>query len=196
MRVFINYRTGDGEVAAALLNQYLSPRLGKENVFWASRSIQPGTPYDRALLKNVWRSDFLLAVIGRNWLDAGNEHGRALDDEADWVRREIVEAFEHDVDVIPVFLDEAAPPRQEQLPAPLAKLAFCQGVPLDLRRPDAGLGYLDGTLPVGDKAPAKTRKPGRAGRGGGIGSISGNNVIAVTDPRAPVNIRSRQGKSE
>jgi len=48
--VFINYRTGDGEEAAALLEQRLSDRFGKERIFRATTSIKPGQPYPEKLM--------------------------------------------------------------------------------------------------------------------------------------------------
>jgi hypothetical protein len=184
MRVFVNYRTGDGESAAALIEQFLSPRLGGDNVFQASKSIQAGTLFDRVLLKNVWRSDVLLAVIGKHWLDARDQQGRALDNEEDWVRREITEAFDHDVTVVPVLLGDVPLLRAEDLPAALADLPRCQYVRLDFRAPDAGLGYLASALGI---QPARKRRS-RGGQRGGIGSITGTNVTAITDARGPVHI--------
>ncbi|MFE7268415.1 hypothetical protein ACFU9B_41625 [Streptomyces sp. NPDC057592] len=39
--VFINYRTGDGEKTAALIDQELSRRFGNGRIFRASKSIAP-----------------------------------------------------------------------------------------------------------------------------------------------------------
>ena len=38
--VFVNYRTGDGEWAAALIKRELSARFGADQVFYASQSIR------------------------------------------------------------------------------------------------------------------------------------------------------------
>jgi hypothetical protein len=196
MRVFVNYRTGDGETTAALIEQFLSRRLGTENVFRASKSIRPGTVFDRALLKNVWRSDVLLAVIGKNWLDARDQQGRALDNEDDWVRREIVGAFDHDVQVIPVLVGRIDRLRAEDLPASLAELARLQSVRFDVRAAESGLRDLASALGAAAGQPAPKRRKKGGGQRGGIGSISGHNVTAVTDARGPVHIGDRQESGE
>jgi hypothetical protein len=184
MRVFINYRTGDGESTAALIEQFLAVRLGAGNVFRDSKSIEPGEIFDHVLLRNVWRSDVLIVVMGAGWLAARDEQGRALDNEQDWVRREIVEAFAHGVRVIPVLVGDVKHPKAADLPQPLSRLARCQGVTLNFRTPDSGLGRL--AAAVG--APAGESKTERTGQRGGIGSVKGGTVYAVTDARGPVHI--------
>ena len=64
--VFINYRTGDGDEAAAMIEKVLSERFGKKRIFRAARSIAPGSPYPEALLDAVRHSAILVAVIGAN----------------------------------------------------------------------------------------------------------------------------------
>ncbi|RPE45762.1 TIR domain-containing protein [Streptomyces sp. Ag109_O5-1] len=83
--VFINYRTGDGEKNAALIDQELSRRFGPQHVFRASRSIAPGEAYPDSLLTALRRSYLLLAVVGPDWTNFRTR----LHDPEDWVRREI-----------------------------------------------------------------------------------------------------------
>jgi hypothetical protein len=54
--VFINYRTGDGEKTAALIDQELPRRFGPQHIFRASRSIAPGEVYPGSLLAALRRS--------------------------------------------------------------------------------------------------------------------------------------------
>lgn len=72
----------------------------------------------------------LLAVIGPQWLAANSSGERLIDDPHDWIRRELVTAFEHGVTVIPVFTEDATPPRPDDLPADIAQLGRQQGLPL------------------------------------------------------------------
>ena len=127
--VFVNYRTGDGDEAAALLELHLAQCFGKEHVFKASGSIAPGEAYPPALLTAVRTSLVLLAVMGPDW-----SRDPRLRDEDDWVRREILEARECGVTVIPVLkgrktdrLDAA------DLPPELAFLADVQSLRLDTK---------------------------------------------------------------
>ena len=48
--VFLNYRTGDGEAAAALTDSLLSSRFGAGKIFFAHRSLEPGTRFPAALI--------------------------------------------------------------------------------------------------------------------------------------------------
>jgi hypothetical protein len=125
--IFVNYRTGDAQHAAAGLADDLSRRFGQSSVFFASASIGGGREYGPDLLDAARRCRVLLALIGPDWFSARDASGmRAVDREQDWPRREIVEALHHDVRVIPVMLDGAPNLATNELPVDLAKLADCQ----------------------------------------------------------------------
>ncbi|MFF0752371.1 toll/interleukin-1 receptor domain-containing protein [Streptomyces sp. NPDC004267] len=96
--IFLNYRTGDGNETAALLDQALKTRFGEDAVFFAGNSIRPGEPFPPALLTHVRRCEVLLAVIGPDW--AGHP---ALRKETDWVRTELLEARRCGVHIVPVL---------------------------------------------------------------------------------------------
>lgn len=145
--IFINYRTGDEEGSATAIDQELSRRFGSEKVFRASKSIPPGENYIHELLRAVRRSEVLLVVIGSRWLTAVDDHGRnCLCNEDDWTRREILEAFEHRVRVIPVLVGGTPRLRSSELPPELARLTECQYHRLDHRSSDTDLAALGGKL--------------------------------------------------
>jgi hypothetical protein len=140
--VFINYRTGDGDEAASLIEEVLSSRFGEEKIFRAAKSIVPGEPFPEALLRAVRRSSVLLAIVGKQW----SSHPR-LRDEDDWVRREILEAYACGVRVIPVLKGrETARLNVALLPVELAKLAEAQSLRLDIRDSGADLARIGDTL--------------------------------------------------
>jgi hypothetical protein len=125
--IFINYRTGDEENVAALLESALSHRFAPEVFFRASRSIELGDDYEKALVTAVRRSVALLAVIGPRWLEVRDAEGRRkIDVETDWTRREILEAFDNRVKVIPVLVGSVRPLSAADLPAELSELAVCE----------------------------------------------------------------------
>ena len=77
----------------------------------------------------------LLAVIGDRWLTVTDEHGgRRLDDSEDFVRIEIEAALTRKVRIIPVLVEGAVMPREEQLPASLSPLARRQALELSPAR--------------------------------------------------------------
>ncbi|WP_329254844.1 toll/interleukin-1 receptor domain-containing protein [Streptomyces sp. NBC_01478] len=141
-RVFINYRTGDEPYGAVLIDTALCARFGPEAVFRASRSIRPGEDFAETILGAVRESSVLLAVIGPRWLDAVDAHGRPrLHDPADWVRREILQAFHSGVRVVPVLLN-ANLPQEQQLPPAVARLSGQQYLRLHHRYAPADLERL------------------------------------------------------
>ncbi|WP_035796769.1 toll/interleukin-1 receptor domain-containing protein [Kitasatospora mediocidica] len=161
--VFINYRTGDGEKNAAVIDRELSRRFGEDRIFRASKSIKPGDRFAQELLANVRRSGVLLAVMGQGW-----SASRALYDEADWVRREILEALACGIPVIPVLDGRKAERlRAADLPVELALLAEVQSLRLDLQNalPDLerigdAVADLVPALRDADRTVRRTPEPG------------------------------------
>lgn len=188
--IFVNYRTGDEHVCAVLVARELSAIFGSENVFLASKSILPGERFDARLLRAVWRSDALVAVIGSRWLDIENTRGgRALGDPQDWTRREILEAFSHQVTVIPLLVGDVPRFAAHDLPVALADLTRVQSIRFDHRNPEVGLGQLRNRLAQFDDPSKRLAGPAEQApsRRDGIGSITGTNVNAVIGTHGPVN---------
>ena len=135
--VFINYRGEDSYSYGALLHAELSRHFGAEVVFLDSESIPAGADYVAQLLGRVRQARVVLAVIGTRWLAVeGSAGGRRIDDPADWIRRELAEAFAAGVRVIPVLTDGAVMPTEAELPEDLRELGRCQF--RRLRHRDAG----------------------------------------------------------
>jgi hypothetical protein len=77
----------------------------------------------------IAQCDVLLAVIGKNWIDARDAAGsRCLDNLYDYVRVEIEAALRLGKLVIPVLIDDVEMPRAEQLPETLKPLAHRNAV--------------------------------------------------------------------
>jgi hypothetical protein len=67
-------------------------------------AIPLGANFVRVLHDEVAKCEVLLAVIGRNWLDARDEHGnRRLEDPNDFVRVEIGAALQRNIPVVPIL---------------------------------------------------------------------------------------------
>jgi len=94
-------------------------------------AIPLGSEFGQTISRAVASCDFLIALIGRGWLQAADSDGhRRLDDPDDFVRREIESALAHDVVVVPATVQGAEIPRAEQLPPTLAPLTEHQGFEL------------------------------------------------------------------
>jgi hypothetical protein len=131
-QVFLNYRTDDDPYGVAFLDRELSDRFGSDTVFLASKSIPLGADWEQAMFQAVADSAVLLAVIGHGWLTSKKKGRRRIDLPDDFVRREILAAFELNRTVIPVRLGV---PRLQKadLPPKLAPLAEKQDIEIRFR---------------------------------------------------------------
>ena len=129
--IFISYRRDDSEGHAGRLFEDLSARFGKGSVFMDVAGIEPGRDFRRVIEQQVASCGVLLAIIGKNWLNAADANGRRrLDDESDFVRLETANALKRDIPVIPVLVHDAGMPGADQLPDDLKDLAFRNSVEL------------------------------------------------------------------
>jgi len=129
--IFVSYRREDSEGEAGRLFDDLVGHFGETAVFLDVAAIEVGRDFRKAIDESVASCGVLLAVIGKNWIDARNEEGhRRLDDPSDFVRLETASALKRDIPVIPVLVHGARMPRPEQLPADLKELAYRNGVEL------------------------------------------------------------------
>nr|BFE63946.1 hypothetical protein GCM10020063_084720 [Dactylosporangium thailandense] len=123
--IMISYRTADEPLAAVLIDEALTKRIGPR-VFRDHRSIAPGAAYPAEIWTAVGQCQILAAVIGTRWLER-DEHGRRrIDDPKDYVRREVAEALRRRVVVVPILVGDAELPAAGDLPLELRGLALCQ----------------------------------------------------------------------
>ena len=133
--IFLSYRREDAAPYARLLQSQLSERIPDARVFMDVDSIEPGRDFAEVTREAVDSCAVLVALIGRQWATIADEEGRRrLDAPDDYVRFEVQTALERGVRVIPVLVDDARPPRQQQLPAELQKLARLNALELSYGR--------------------------------------------------------------
>ncbi|MFJ3420461.1 TIR domain-containing protein [Streptomyces sp. NPDC086082] len=207
--IFVNYRTRGGKEVAYSCDRVLSARFGDDSVFLARKSIEAGH-YNDVIVKAARRSHVLLALIDEQWIDApdrGRPNTRALDNPRDWVRREIEEALDSGVLIVPLFIGrrvEQLDPRR--LPSSIAGLAEYQYTRVELHTLDAdltrladrlvrrvpALAALDrGAAPTDEPAPAEPDSSVRNDhQSGGIGQVSGTVGTYVHDARGPLHTGS------
>lgn len=183
--IFVNYRTGDEENAAVLVARELSRRFGSERVFLASKSIKLGRDYTQELLMAVRKSEVLVAVVGRRWLVAKNGDGsNPLLDENDWVRKEILEARDNAVRVVPILIGRTLPRlSRSDLPEVLEWLADCQDERFDSRTAESDLRRIGDKLL--DLVPGLVDLDTRAAED--IGRQQSGNVTVIGTAWGPVN---------
>ena len=126
-RIFISYRRDDAAGHARGLYDRLVRHFGRDQVFM-DLGIKPSQDFTRQINAALARCDVLLAVIGREWSRARDEHGRRrLDDPEDWLLLEIATALRReDVAIFPVLVQDAPMPRADELPDDLKGLTRLQ----------------------------------------------------------------------
>jgi hypothetical protein len=140
--IFINFRNGDAQDTAVLIDHKLRRAFGADNVFRSSRTIPKGLAFDSALIEAASNCSVLLAVIGPNWFVEDAAGVRRIDTPADWVRTEIELALAGGKPVIPVLVGDCAMPTAEQLPVTITELARRQYIRIHPRTADWDLTHL------------------------------------------------------
>jgi len=129
--IFVSYRRDDAEGEAGRLFDDLVAVFGENSVFMDVAAIEVGRDFRKVIDQSVASCGVLLAIMGKDWVDAKDETGRRrLDNPLDFVRLETASALKRDIPVIPVLVQGAKMPRAEQLPEDLKELVFRNGVEL------------------------------------------------------------------
>ena len=129
--VFICYRRSDASGEAAHIADRLSRRYGEGQIFLDVKVIQAGVNYERALERARQGAQVMLTVIGMQWIQSATEAGRRrLDDEADYVRIEIHTALSRGIRLLPILVQGATMPSDQDLPFAIRELAKIQAIPL------------------------------------------------------------------
>ena len=141
--IFISYRREDSEGQAGRLFDDLVRHFGNDSVFMDVTGIEAGRDFRRAIDEHVASCGVLLAVIGKNWLEAKDDSGqRRLDNPMDFVRLETASALKRDIPVVPVLVAGACMPRVNDLPEDLEELVYRNGVELTHARWDSDVEVL------------------------------------------------------
>jgi hypothetical protein len=146
-KIFLNFRTGDQDMAASFLHRALAGWFGADEVFFSSHSIPAGADFPAELVRHAQQCQVLLALIGPHWLTMAGPDGQPLlAHPGDWVRREIATALGAGRQVLPVLLANAPRLSEPGLPAEIAPLAGIEYRHLRRRDLAADLRTLQGDL--------------------------------------------------
>jgi hypothetical protein len=140
--IFISYRRDDSLGHAGRLHEALTSALGDAAVFRDLDDIEPGMDFVRTISDTIAAADTLLVVIGPRWLLPDGTGRRRIDDPADFVHIEIVEALRRNIRIVPILLNNATLPRESDLPEPLRPLARYQAMEISDQRWDYDVGRL------------------------------------------------------
>ena len=141
--IFISYRREDAEGQAGRLFDDLSAHFGRDAVFMDVAGIKKGLDFRRIIDEHVTSCGVLLVIIGKRWLSVTDSKGkRRLDDANDFVRLETAAALSRDIPVVPVLVQDAVMPTEQELPDVLKELAFRNGTELTHARWDSDVKLL------------------------------------------------------
>lgn len=158
-RIFLSYRRDDTAGFAGRLHDELSEYFGPKYIFRDIETIEPGADFVQVIEEAVRSCEALVVVIGREWLDCTDAHGRRrLDDPHDFVRLEIATALDEGIVVIPVLVEGAGMPATGRLPAPLTGLARRNALQLSDDRWDHDVARLIARLEA-TVGPPVTKEP-------------------------------------
>lgn len=123
-QLFLSYRRDDRAGSAGRIYDILSEKLANVNVFMDVIDFEPGIDFVRALEEQLSACEYLVVVIGPEWVNSKTPDGRRrLDDPNDYVRLEIETALRRGIRVVPLLVDGASMPRMHELPESLHQLA-------------------------------------------------------------------------
>lgn len=120
--VFISYRREDAGEAGRLA-EWLAVRFGPERIFRDVTRLEGGDDFPSVISEAIAASTAVVAVVAPGW-----ETG--LDDDDDWVRRELREALAAGRPIMPVLFGGAPPPERSRLPSDIAALADREAIPV------------------------------------------------------------------
>jgi formylglycine-generating enzyme required for sulfatase activity len=124
-KVFISYRRVDSRSITLAIRLRLSQEPDLD-VFQDITNIPDGYDFRTYLKEGVTECDVLVVVIGNQWLEVADDQGRRrLDNPDDFVRIEVKTGLERNGQclVLPVLVNDAAPPPETRLPDDLKALA-------------------------------------------------------------------------
>ena len=141
--IFLCYRREDTQGFARGIYQSLVGKYGHEQVFRDIDSTPAGVRFSTWIESRVSQCSVMIVLIGNAWSSAKDPRGqRRLDLPKDWVRQEIEAAIRRDIPIIPVRVQGAPMPSEDELPPSIAELTGFQSAEVTDSRWDYDLGLL------------------------------------------------------
>ncbi len=141
--IFLCYRREDTQGFARGIYQSLASKYGHEQVFRDIDSTPAGVRFSAWIESRVNQCGVMLVLIGNAWSSTKDHTGqRRLDLSKDWVRQEIEAALRHNIPIIPVRVQGAPMPSEDELPPSIADLTGFQSAEVTDSRWDFDIGLL------------------------------------------------------
>lgn len=118
--VFLSYRRADSRASARHLCEHLTRAFGKRRVFMDVDSIPAGEDFVQVINQTLAHCQVVLVMVGPNWLSARDkEQCLRLEQPNDPVRVELETALTLKRKIIPLLVDGAHMPQEQELPESL-----------------------------------------------------------------------------
>lgn len=123
--IFVCYRKKDSPGQALRVYRLLSTAFGDDRISM-DVTIPPSVDFVEWIEQRVGTAGVMVPIIGRTWLETDARGRPRIHDDDDFVRNEIAAALKRGIAVLPVLVDGAEMPSDEELPADLARLPRLQ----------------------------------------------------------------------
>jgi pterin-4a-carbinolamine dehydratase len=141
--IFLSYRRADTAPHTLALKLELEGQLRAARVFVDTHTIQGGDVWPSQIENALKSAKVVVPVIGKAWLAKEADGTRRIDNDEDWVHREIRLALALKKGaLVPLLVDDARPLRAQELPAELQELASIQPLKLDINDWDKSIGLI------------------------------------------------------
>jgi pimeloyl-ACP methyl ester carboxylesterase len=133
-KIVISYRRADSAWTVRSIFDRLVAHYGTDSVFMDIDAIPLGSDFRGQIDKALQEADFVVAVVGPDWVGARKRGRNRINDEDDPVRIEIEIALRRGVHIVPVLTNHAIMPHAVDLPESLREFSFRNAVEIDAGR--------------------------------------------------------------
>lgn len=134
-KIFISYRVKDTQAATGRLVDALKQYFDDDQIFMDIDKIEPGLDFTEVIPRYLDSSEVMLAIIGPDWMAYNKDKNTyRIHEPHDWVRVEIATALQRNIRVVPVLLEGASLPEEDQLPDDLKPLLRRQSYEISNKR--------------------------------------------------------------
>jgi hypothetical protein len=126
-RIFLCYRREDSQGFARGIYESLAAKYSPEQVYRDIDSTPPGVRYSTWIESRIDQCHVMIVLIGPAWSTAKDQAGqRRLELPKDWVREEIAVGLRRGIPILPVCVQGARMPSEDELPPSIVDLAGFQ----------------------------------------------------------------------
>jgi SPFH domain / Band 7 family/TIR domain len=142
-KIFLCYRREDTQWVARSVYESLLAKYGPQQVFRDIDSTPAGIRFSTWIESRIGQCDLMIVLIGDAWSSAKDQAGRRrLELPNDWVRQEIEAGLRRRIPILPVCVQGARMPSEDELPSSIADLANFQSTEIADSRWEFDIGRL------------------------------------------------------